>query len=223
MGHTLQLHTWLVTDNHNCLVKLSKIATHPTALCVPPILPSHTDTHLHTHTHTHTHSHMCIYTCTSLHDVFSMPHPYDHIRLHLLGPPSELVLVAFNSTALQAGWLAPTGDPNDGSLLSYGAVCRSAEGSGVQYTLDIEEALGTLLTALSPYTHYHCCVWVVTSKAIGPSTCQFATTSQDSRFLFLIFTSSATDLFTMPPLLALLSSLQPSRKRLHSCTQLYGA
>ena len=76
--------------------------------------------------------------------------------------------MAFNSTALQAGWLAPTGDPNDGSLLSYGAVCRSAEGSGVQYTLDIEEARGTLLTALSPYTHYHCCVVVLTSKAIGP-------------------------------------------------------
>ena len=93
--------------------------------------------------------------------------------------------MAFNSTALQAGWLAPTVDPNVGSLLSYGAVCRSAEGSGVQYTLDIEEARGTLLTALSPYTHYHCCVWVLTSKAIGPSTCQFATTSQDSRFLFL--------------------------------------
>ena len=145
-----------------------------------------------------------------------MPHPYDHIRLHLLGPPSELVLVAFNSTALQAGWLAPTGDPNDGSLLSYGAVCRSAEGSGVQYTLDIEEAWGTLLTALSPYIHYHCCVWVVTSKAIGPSTCQFDTTFQ---VCFFIFSSSATYLFTMPLLLALLSSLQPSRKRLHSCSQ----
>ena len=151
---------------------------------------THICTHTHTNTHTHTHTVTCAYmqthTCTSLH-VFSMPHPYDHIRLHLLGPPSELVLVAFNSTALQAGWLAPTGDPNDGSLLSYGAVCRSAEGSGVQYTLDIEEARGTLLTALSPYTHYHCCFVVLTSKAIGPSTCQFTTTSQDSRFLFFYF------------------------------------
>ena len=202
----------------------------PTHTCTRTRIHTHTHTHTHAHTDTHTHHiqshvHICrlTHSCPSLHDVFSMPHPYDHTRLHQLGPPSELVLVAFNSTALQAGWLAPTGDPNDGSLLSYGAVCRSAEGSGVQYTLDIEEARGTLLTALSPYTHYHCCVWFVTSKAIGPSTCQFTTTSQDSRFLFLIFTSSATDLFTMPPLLALLSSLQPSRKRLHSCTQLYGA
>ena len=80
----------------------------------------------------------------------------------------------------------------------------------------------TVCSSHLAFTH-HIQSYSHTSKAIGPSTCQFPTTSQDSRFLFLIFTSSATDLFTMPPLLALLSSLQPSRKRLHSCTQLYGA
>ena len=55
------------TDSHNCLGKLSKIPNTPSA---------------YTFTHTHKTQH---YLCWML---------YDLIRLHLLGPPSELVLVA---------------------------------------------------------------------------------------------------------------------------------
>ena len=82
---------------------------------------------------------------------------------------------------------------------------------GQWYTLDIEDAQGTLLTALSPpYTYYHCCVWILTSKASGPSICQSMRILEDSMFLF----TSAMVIFTMPPLLALyISQFHPSLQK----------
>ena len=218
MGHTtatahLAMCWSLITTT---ALVISEIAT--TSHCIhcvfPAILSPHTPhAHICTCTSICTHPHAVLHNTPCTQDTHAtalcMPRPYDYIRLCLLGPPSELVLVAFNSTALRAGWLPPTVDPNDGTLLYYGAVCSSAipEGSGVQYTLDIEEARGTLLTALSPYTHYHCCVWVVTSKASGPSICQSTRTYEDGTFSSF---TSAVVLFTMPPLLALCVSQFPT-------------
>ena len=104
--------------------------------------------------------------------------PYLHIHT---GSPSDLALAAVNSTALGARWLPPTSDPNDGILLSYQATCTaSGDGHMIRYTLHTEVTTGVVLGTLVPYTYYHCCVWIVTTKASGPQACQWARTSEDS-------------------------------------------
>ena len=97
-----------------------------------------------------------------------------------IGAPEDLILSVLGPRQMEIGWSTPANDSRDGYFENFQVLCTQQE-RNIIYTNTLTDRFTAtdVITGVSPYQSYNCCVLMTTSQGSSPYSCAAATTDQD--------------------------------------------